>query len=281
VKKVLITGGSGDLGRVLCEQAAAKGYAVTAGYLTRLSRLRAGTPLQLDLNDREAVKAALDQVQPHIILHTAVPPMSAPNLRAQIVASAYHLRTFCPRETLLVFLSTDMVFDGTQPPYADDAPPSPLSAYGQAKAEMELMADHVIRTSLIYDFERGNKQTEWLLEKVQRGETLRLYEDEMRSAIWVVNLAEAILELIENPFFSGALNVAAPTAVSRLTLGEKLLEALGIAAARIEAVSSASTGRPANLTLDVSKAQLLLKKPLLSLEDAYARWRSSQPAYTE
>lgn len=273
MKKLLVTGGSGDLGRELCRQAAAKGYQVTATYLTRAHRLRAGTPLQLDLNDREAVKAALDQVQPQVIIHTAVPPMNAPNLRAQIVASAYHLRTFCPRETKLIFLSTDMIFDGTQPPYADDAPPSPLSAYGQAKAEMELMADFVVRTSLIYDFERGNKQTDWMLEKIGRGEPLRLYEDEFRSAIWVVNLAEAILELIENPFFQGALNVAAPTAVSRLTLGTKLLEALGIVGAHIEAVSSALTGRPANLTLDVSKAQLLLKTPLLSLEEAFARWR--------
>ncbi|MCS6871983.1 MAG: sugar nucleotide-binding protein [Anaerolineae bacterium] len=273
MKRLLITGGSGDLGRELCRQASAKGYEVTATYLTRPQRLRAGTPLQLDLNDPEAVKAAIDQVQPHAIIHTAVPPMNAPNLRAQIVASAYHLRTFCPRETKLVFLSTDMIFDGTQPPYADDAPPSPLSAYGQAKAEMELMADHVVRTSLIYDFERGNKQTDWMLEKISRGETLRLYEDEFRSAIWVVNLAEAILELIENPFFQGTLNVAAPSAVSRLALGTKLLEALGIVGANVEAVSSALTGRPANLTLDVSKAQLLLRTPLLSLEEAFARWR--------
>ena len=277
MKRLLITGGSGDLGRELCQQAAAKGYQVTATDQTRAKRVRAGEPLQLDLNDRDAVKAALDQVQPEIIIHTAVPPMNAPNLRAQIVASAYHLRTSCPRETKLVFLSTDMVFDGTQPPYADDAPPSPLSAYGQAKAEMETMADYVVRTSLIYDFERGNKQTDWMLEKIGRGETLRLYEDEFRSATWVVNLAEAILELVENPFFRGTLNVAAPTAISRLTLGEKLLEALGIVGAPVEAVSSALTGRPANLTLDVSKAQLLLKTPLLSLEEAYARWRESAP----
>jgi dTDP-4-dehydrorhamnose reductase len=275
MKKLLITGGSGDLGRELCQQASAKGYQVTATYLTRAQRVRAGTPLQLDLNDPEAVKAALDQVQPDVIIHTAVPPMNAPNLRAQIVASAYHLRTFCPRQTKLIFLSTDMVFDGTQPPYADDAPPSPLSAYGQAKAEMEVMADYVIRTSLIYAFERGNKQTDWMLEKIGRGETLRLYADEFRSAIWVVNLAEAILELIENPFFRGTLNVAAPTAISRLTLGQKLLEALGVVDAPIEAVSSAATGRPANLALDVSKAQLLLKTPLLNLEEAYARWRES------
>lgn len=277
MKKLLITGGSGDLGRELCQQAVAKGYQVTATYLTRPHRLRAGDPLQLDLNDREAVKAALDQVQPNVIIHTAVPPMNAPNLRAQIVASAYHLRTFCPRQTKLICLSTDMIFDGTQPPYADDAPPSPLSVYGQAKAEMELMADYVVRTSLIYDFERGNKQTDWMLEKIGRGEPLRLYEDEFRSAIWVVNLAEAILELIENAFFQGALNVAAPKAVSRLTLGTKLLEALGIVGARIEAVSSALSGRPANLTLDVSKAQLLLKTPLLSLEEAFARWRERAP----
>lgn len=275
-RRLLITGGSGDLGRVLAARAVAAGYDVTVTYLTHPERIAAGKPVQLDLINRDEVQALLDRVEPHAIIHTAVPSLSTSNLRQQIITPAYHLSRLCGRETRLVFLSTDMVFDGSKPPYRDDDPPSPLSGYGQAKAEMEMMGDHVVRTSLVYDFEPGNKQIDWMIERIKRGEKLRLYADELRSAIWVVNLADVLLELLDS-VFGGVLNVAGPQAISRLELGSRLLESLGYDPKQhVESASQASTGRPANLTLDVSKAALLLKTKLLSLDEALARWRAAR-----
>lgn len=279
MKKLLVTGGSGDLGRSVCELATARGYQVSATYLYRPERIKAGTPVRLDLTDREAVKIAIESVQPDAVIHTANPPLNAPNLRQSIVSAAYHLSNFCPKNVRLILLSTDMVFDGMSAPYADDDPPSPLSTYGQAKAEMEMMSDYVVRTSLIYDFAAGNKQADWMLDKLAKNEPLRLFRDEIRSAIWVDNLAEAIIELVESPMFKGVLNVAAPNGVSRLELGKRILTALGHAEAPVEVVSQAHTGRPANLTLDVQKAQLLLKTRLLTLEESFIVWqqRTTQP----
>lgn len=271
-KKILITGGSGDLGRVLSQRAVAAGHEVTATYLTHKDRLSAGTPLQLDLCNREAVEKALDAVKPEIIIHTAL-ALGVPNPRHQIVTAAYHLSKLTPRGTQLIFLSTDMVFSGQGAPYRDDDPPSPITPYGQAKAEMEMMADHVVRTSLIYDFARGNKQIDWMLERIERGEKVKLYNDELRSPIWVVNLADVLLELVGS-IFSGILNVAGPQPLSRYDLGVGLLRAAGVDVANVEASSAAGTGRQPNLTLDVSKAQVLLKTPLLTLDQAAAAWRT-------
>lgn len=273
MKKLLVTGGSGDLGRVLCERAVAAGYEVTAAYLSRPQRLKAGTPLQLDLTDRNAVQQTLDTLQPDIIVHTA---MSMSSTRQQIVSGAYHLSKLSNKSTRLIFISSDMVFDGTKAPYRDDDPPSPLSAYGQAKAEMEMMADHVVRTSLIYDFERGNRQVDWMLDKITKGETCRLFSDEFRSPIWAVNLAEAILEFVNLPL-KGISNIAGPKRMSRLELGRGLLEVLGYKPdEHIESSTQAGTGRAADLTLDVSKTQMLLKTPLLTFEEAKARWESER-----
>ena len=46
-KKLLITGGSGDLGRVLSRRAVAADYNVTATYLTRPERIAAGKPINV------------------------------------------------------------------------------------------------------------------------------------------------------------------------------------------------------------------------------------------
>ncbi|MBX3082831.1 MAG: sugar nucleotide-binding protein [Anaerolineae bacterium] len=274
-KRVLITGGSGDLGQVLSRQAVAAGHDVISTYLARKERIVAGQPLQLDLCEKDAVKKALDETTPDVIIHTAL-ALGVPQPRQQIVAAAYHLSKLTPKDVRLIFLSTDMVFAGINAPYKDTDPPSPVTPYGQAKAEMEMMADHVVRTSLIYDFIAGNKQVDWMLEKITRGEKCRLFTDELRSPIWVRNLADVLIELMDS-IFAGVLNVAGPKPMSRYDLGVGLLKVLGYEPARYaEAVTQAGSGRQPNLTLDVSKAKLLLKTPLLTFEEALAQWRSQR-----
>lgn len=276
MKKLLITGGSGDLGRILSQRALVAGYEVTVTYLTRPERITAGKALKLDLCDKQAVQTALDTLQPEIIIHTAL-SLTVANPRQQIVSAAYHLSKLADKSTRLIFLSTDMVFDGMRPPYRDDDPPSPTTAYGQAKAEMEMMADHVVRTSLIYDFAAGNRQIDWMLEKIGKGERCRLYGNEFRSAIWVVNLADALLEMV-NGKIKGILNVAGPKPMNRLELGRSLLKVLGYDPDQHTESAQAGPERQPNLTLDVSKAQMSLKTPLLTFEEALQRWQANSQA---
>jgi dTDP-4-dehydrorhamnose reductase len=270
-QKMLITGASGDLGRVLSQQAVAAGYEVYSAYLSRPERITAGTAIRLDLMDRGAVETSLDTMKPDIIIHTAV-TQSGSNVRQQIVNAAYHLKQYSDKATYQIFLSSDLIFDGLNPPYGEDSSPSPLSMYGQGKAELELMAECVVRTSLLYDFEPGNRQVDWLADKVAKGERCKLFFDEIRNPIWTVNLAEALLELAGKRF-KGVLNVAGPLPVSRLELGWMILATLGHNPDdHIEVVSQAGSGRPPDLTLDVTKAQMILKTPLLTIDEARERW---------
>lgn len=263
MRKILITGASGDLGRILSQRAVAAGYEVMAAYLSRPERIVAGQPLRLDLCDGEAVKAALERLKPDVIIHTAV-VQNIPDPRQSIVSAARNLDTLRSHPTRLVAVSSDMVFDGTRAPYREDATPSPVSLYGEAKAQTEQFGDCIVRTSLIYDFVPGNRQVDWLLERIRRGERCRLFVDEFRSPIWAVNLADALLELATQPV-NGILNVAGPERMSRLELGRGLLEALGYEPeSHIEPASQAGTGRPPDLTLDVGKARTFLSTSLLS-----------------
>jgi len=134
----------------------------------------------------------------------------------------------------------------------------------------------VVRTSLIYDFEPGNRQVGWMLDKIARGERCQLFWDEYRSPIWAANLADALLELV-NSDADGILNVAGPSRMSRLELGQGILRALGYNPDQhIERASQEGTNRPRDLTLDVSKAQKMLRTPLTSFEEARTRWQADR-----
>jgi len=271
VKRILITGGSGDLGRVLTERAVAVGYEVAATYLNHPERIRAGEPVYIDLCDTTAVQKLLDNLTPNAIIHTAL-NQDVPDPQ-HIVQAAKNLHTLRRPGTRLIVMSSDMVFDGTHAPYDEDAQPAPLSPYGRAKAVSEQYGDLVVRTSLIYAFESPNKQIDWLLDRVTKGFKCRLFSDEFRSPIWVVTLADALIELIDSDR-RGILNIAGPQSLSRLELGWKLLEALGYdPEPYIDVVSQARLGRPPDLTMNVSRALRLLRAPLLTIDEARVLWQ--------
>lgn len=267
--RLLITGGSGDLGRPLCKLAIAAGHEVWATYVNHPERIKAGQPTRVDLTDKEAIDALVRTVAPDIIIHTAV-DQSSPEM---IVNSAMYLRDVARASIRFINLSSDLVFDGTKPPYREDSPYCPLSDYGRAKAKAESFGDCVVRTSLIYDFERGNKQIDWLLNTIENGGTYPLFYDEYRNPIWSWNLAEAVLELAQSNL-TGVINVAGPSAISRLELGLWLLICPGYIDSydHIQPTSQAGMGRPANLRLELSRAQTLLSTRLLTVAEACMRW---------
>jgi dTDP-4-dehydrorhamnose reductase len=274
--RLLVTGGSGDLGGVLCEDAAAHGWEVYSTYLSHPERIRAGKALYCNLTDPEGVRILLEQTRPHAVIHTAITELS-PNYETAVGIAADLLWRYVPYTARLILLSSDMVFDGRKAPYTEETPVSPMSSYGRAKAKMEKSAPAtIVRTSLIYDFDHRNKQVAWMLAKLRKNERLKLYHDEYRSPVWAHDLSEALLTLAQNDA-TGIFHIAGPQRMSRYELGRGLLLALGYNADNyIDQVSQEGTGRPKDLTLDVSRATKALHRSLLTFEQAQAKW--AQPA---
>ncbi len=270
--RLLVTGGSGDLGSVLCERAVELGWNVTATYLSHPERVRAGKAVYCNLTEPEHVRRVIEEANPDAVIHTAITELS-PGYELATAMAADLLWRYVPMDARLILLSSDMVFDGRHPPYTELAPTSPLTPYGRAKARMEKSAPGlIVRTSLIYDFDVRNKQVNWMLGKMRKGERVRLFSDEYRSPIWACDLSDALLALVERDV-TGVLNVSGPERMSRYELGHGLLSALGYNAdSYIEKASQVGTGRPADLTLDVSRVEQVLERPLLSFAAAQAEW---------
>lgn len=284
-RHLLITGGSGMLGGPLSQRAAAAGWQVTATYRSNPARVRAGRAVHLDFQDDGALAQLVDEVRPTAIIHAAVTERSGPGFaRAIRLAGQQVGHVSAAAGVRLIALSTDLVFDGSEDRYTEQTParPHPNSEYGRAKldAERATLAAYpaalVVRTSLIYDFDVDNPQAGWMVRRLEQGDTLSLFTDQIRCPIWVWNLADALLELVETDQ-SGVMHVVGPEARSRYDLGMMLLDALGIAAEGRVKQTGAPESAPKKLVLDTARAQSSLRHtPLLTLEAARVAWDAAQ-----
>jgi len=130
--RVLVTGGAGLVGSKLIATAP-EGVEVHA---TQRHTPAVGAETHtVDLADPDEPVGLLAAVRPAVVVHTAY---GTDDLERDVIAATRSVAAACAiHEVALVHLSSDVVFDGEHAPYAEDAPPVPVHAYGRAKAQAE------------------------------------------------------------------------------------------------------------------------------------------------
>ena len=231
---LLITGGSGYLGRHLCRRAA-ETHTVHTTFFHNRTDIAAGTPHRLDITAADAVRALVQKIAPDAIIHCAAINPGRGDARrmlavngdgtANIAAAAAEIGA------RLVHVSSDMVHAGTDAPYPADAPPTPITPYGESKAAAEAAiaeiapAAAIVRTSLIYGLREMDRGTAGFARRLAAGGTLTLFTDQIRQPVWVQTLTDALLKLaFDLPAVRGTLNVAGRQALSRAEFGQRMLD---------------------------------------------------------
>lgn len=232
---ILVTGASGYLGRHLVPIAGARGRAYSAVH--RGSESSGGREFVVDIGDRDGVLELVERLQPTAIIHTAaVNPGQgddAEMMRINAEGSSHVGEAAVEAGARLVAVSTDIVHDGFRGPYSDNAPASPINAYGRSKAAGEvavLEADPsavVVRTSLMYGLDEMDRGTAGFANRLARGEEVALFSDVLRNPVAVDVLADALLRLTQVEY-SGVLNIAGRQALSRMEFGTRMLAYWGV-----------------------------------------------------
>ncbi|HKH06924.1 MAG TPA: sugar nucleotide-binding protein [Acidimicrobiales bacterium] len=264
---MLVTGGSGHLGQVVVEVARSAGWRVVG---TAFSRPVPGlAEAVLDVRDAESVAQLVDGLRPAAIVHTAY-LQDGPYARATVVdGSAAVAQAAAAVRARLVQVSTDVVFDGRLGrPYVEADVPTPITAYGEAKAEAEdrvlvRLPDAVVaRTSLIL---AGPGRPPSTHERLARDPDATLYTNEVRCPVQVDDLAAALVELCEDEHagVAGVLHVAGPHALSRYDLGV-------LVAGHAVRGAPAPPDRPLDCRLDSSRAASLLRTRLRGAREVWA-----------
>lgn len=280
--RLLITGGSGYLGRCLTSRAVEKSFSVYTTYYSDPDRIQAGQPILLDLADQEAVWQLVKALVPQAIIHTAAINPGGDEvkmMRINALGSTYVAEAAAAVGARLVHVSTDVVHDGQQAPYDDEAPPNPLNTYGRSKAIAEAVVTEVcpqaaiVRTSLIYGLAEMDRGTAGFVRRLQAGEELVLFNDVLRQPIWVETLAEALLKLIELDF-TGTLNVVGEQILTREQFGRRMLAWWQVDTKnllRSGRAADISAAIPLDLRLTTAKAERVLQMPFLGVDEVLAR----------
>jgi dTDP-4-dehydrorhamnose reductase len=272
--RLLVVGASGHLGGEVCRRATAAGWEVVGTFHRGPTEIPGVRWAGLDIADRAAVAALVAATRPDAVVGTAYVPgewvVCADGPANLAVAAARH-------GARLVHVSTDAVHGGRPEPYGDAEPPTPVSAYGAAKAAAETAVRAVdpgaavVRCSLILGDERS-EQVRRCLDLCTGRATGALFTDEIRCPVGVEDLAAAVLELVTSDH-SGPINVAGPQALSRAELGALVARRYGLDPARVPVSTVAEAGlppRPVVLRLDIGLARTLLKTRLRPASEVLA-----------
>ena len=139
--KVALIGASGLLGRAVSNELAS----ITRWQMIRTAFRHGDTStITLDIRDECAVRQFIADQAPDAIVVTAAerrPDVceNDPVLARALNVDALGFIASAAQEigSWILSISTDYVFDGTQPPYQPDDAPNPLNAYGRSKLDGE------------------------------------------------------------------------------------------------------------------------------------------------
>jgi dTDP-4-dehydrorhamnose reductase len=262
--RVFVTGASGSLGWTLCRLLSSK--CRIAGTYFRHPRVPESTVgVKLDLADLPSISATLDHFKPEVIFHAAA--ITDPDRCEENPGLAFAVNSDATRElasvalrlgSRLIFVSTDLVFDGEKGGYTETDPARPLSVYGASKlraeqATLERGAFVVIRSSLVYGFGSPVSRTflGWMLSKLGRNEPIEVFADQKRNPVLVDDLAEAAVAAVEGDLV-GLYHVGGPETMSRLEFGRQVCGVFGFGEALLRPTSMADFGFKAKRPVDSS-----------------------------
>jgi dTDP-4-dehydrorhamnose reductase len=268
----LVTGASGQLGGHVVAQLARDAARPTIRALTGRQNLdfQGVDTARVDLSDLDVLRQSVSEFAPTHIVHLGAMTVVSDCLknpddaqRVNVDATRTLAESAASLGARLVFSSTDMVFDGDHAPYRESDPPQPLSHYGRTKAAAEAaLAEFddalVVRIPLLFGFSITPRQTTFgkMVSALRAGEPLRLFTDEFRTPVWLVDAARALIGLARSDEH-GLLHVAGPERLSRFDLIGRCADLLGINAPALEPISrldiEAGEPRPADLSLDGSR----------------------------
>ena len=301
--KLLVTGASGHLGLNLALLAVEHGYEVTGWSHSRGLKTPPFSSESVDIGDLEALPAALQALEPEVIIHCAAianvevaEKQPEPSQRINAEAPCVIASVAKQLDAKMIHISTDAVFDGSKGNYKEDDAVNPLNAYAKTKlagecAVMQANPDAAIARVVFYGWTlEGNRSlAEFFYNNLVAGQSVNGFTDAYFNPMYVRDLAETLLEIAEANL-KGIWHTFGNDTLSKYDFGVALARKFGLDESHIKPVSASqgrSVVRSLNLSTNSDKLTRALGHPLPGLaqglnrlkEDFDKGWRETLAAY--
>ena len=205
--KVLITGAAGMLGSYLIQTLKESGH---TGIPTDKDEYYC-----MDITNADQTDNVISDWHPDFVIHcAAMTDVDGCELNPEKAFAINTIGTLnvakaCVKaKATLIYISTDYVFDGSSSLYFTNSATNPLNVYGHSKLAGEKLIQtycenyYIVRTSWLYAV-NGKNFANTILDKAERGEELRVVDDQFGSPTYVPDLAKYLVWLVETPLSSG------------------------------------------------------------------------------
>jgi dTDP-4-dehydrorhamnose reductase len=298
METVLITGGNGFVAHHLALLLKDKYKVVVTGKGScRWHEIPpAVSYLQMDICSNEECSKIISKVQPAFIVHTAA--ISKPDECENDRATAYNINVHGTKNLLaaassikksfFIFLSTDFVFSGEgEGMYSEDDVPAPVNYYGQTKLEAENEVKKysgewsIVRTVLVYGDPLGGRENilSNAAKALQKGELLKIVNDQVRTPTFAGDLCKAI-ELIIEKKRTGVFHISGKDVLTPYQMVVMTARYLRLNEDLVNPVTEKDFTQPARRPLktgfNISKARRELGYDPVSFEEALKRTFASR-----
>jgi len=233
-RKILITGGSGQLGSCLYNS-------FHGSYNTIKTSLKSSdNSYQLDVTNSKQVESILIQEKPDIIINCAscngVDKCESDKMKARnvIVDGLANIIKFSSRDSFIIHISSDYVFSGSKRSYSELDMPSPVNYYGKLKLESENMLIGsnkryaIVRPNVLFSSAIDNKSNflGWVVRNLKYQKNINVVDDQVSNPTPVELLRDTI-ESIMLLNSEGMFNIGTADSISRYDFALKIAEKFG------------------------------------------------------
>lgn len=276
--KILVTGANGLSGQHIVKQLLDRNYSVIA-----TSKGPSRLPFknndqfyyhELDLIDGPYVNNFLLQHRPEVVIHAAAMTQvdeceqnKIDCWNVNVTATRFLLDACKETGSRFIYISTDFVFDGLQGPYTEEAEPNPINYYGSSKwgAEKAVIESGlqwtIVRTVLVTGNPlSGTRQNiiTWVKDKLEKGEKIRVVDDQYRTPTFADDLATGILLVLEKNA-QGIFHISGKESLTPYAMAVETARLLDLDESLIEKTDSATLSqaamRPARTGFVITKAE--------------------------
>ena len=287
----MVIGASGLLGSHIVKESKNR-YNVIATFNSHPIDIAGCEAVQIDITDSQKTKDIILKINPDCVILSAAQrnvdfcEKNQKEVTRINVTGAQNVAVASDKvRAKLIYISTDLVFDGSKEMYNENDPTNPVQHYGKTKLEGELQVasaldDYAIaRVSVLYDwnlFDYTTNFVTWIYSKLKKNESLSLFTDQFRCATYIKNSCEALLSIYEKDE-KGIFHVAGKNCVSRHHIGLQVAKIFGFDESLITTMESSESEwkalRPKKCCLDVGKMEGKLGVNSVSIEEGLHRMK--------